>query len=510
MTYLTRYFSNAVISLFLLVSFSMLMGQENRISDDPVVEISGKATVYEHLNNISSQTGLLFIYDSQLIDNNLEIRVRKGKYPLSRALKIVTGINDVSYELIDSYILLLKDKYGKESSSATAPAGRDSVIVTSGRMTDRITGEPVVYGSVNIKESSSGIISNLNGEFRLILPDSLRSAVIRFSHLGYLTREIPVAVLAGRDIEIFMDQKIIPLQEVVVRLTDPLTAIREMMERREENYSQIPAYITAYYREGAEYRNSLSLTEAILRVYKTGFRSSVNSDQVKMLKMRNIINRFADDTIVARIKSSIHSCLLLDIVKNPPDFLLRDEQDNYHYTFAGISFMDGRSLYQFSFEKKEEIREPLYRGDLYIDIDSYALVKANFEIDPEFVEQVADQVIIKKSRKLVVIPEKISYSITYKRIGESYFQDHVRGDMRFKVRQKGKLFSSQMSLWFDMANCHTDSTGAVRFAPGERLPVRDIFSETRHTYDRDFWGNFNVIQPEKELIQLLEKYRTGK
>ncbi len=510
MTYLTRYFSIVTISLFLLYCFSILQGQEKRISVDPVVEISGKATVYEHLNNISSQTGLLFIYDSQLIDNNLVVKVRKGEYPLNRAIKIVTGINDISYELIDSYILLLRDKQKEDSSPAPVPAGRDSVIVTTGRMTDRITGEPVIYGSVNIKGSSSGIISNLNGEFRLILSDSLKSSVIRFSHLGYLTREIPVAVLAGRDIEIFMDQKIIPLQEVVVRLTDPLTAIREMMERRGENYSQTPAYITAYYREGAEYRNSLSLTEAILQIYKTGFRSSANSDQVKMLKMRNIINRFADDTIVGRIKSSIHSCLLLDIVKNPPDFLLKDQQVNYKYTFAGISFMDGKSLYQFSFEKKKEILEPLFRGDLFIDVDSYALVKAEFEIDPGFVEQVADQVIIKKSRKLDVVPEKIGYLITYKKIGDSYFQDHVKGDMRFKVRKKGKLFSSQMSLWFDMANFHTDTTGAVKFAPGERLPVRDIFSETRHNYDLGFWGNFNIIQPEKELIELLERYRTEK
>ena len=35
----------------------------------------------------------------------------------------------------------------------------------------------------------------------------------------------------------------------------------------------------------------------------------------------------------------------------------------------------------------------------------------------------------------------------------------------------------------------------------ERLPTRNVFSETKHEYDADFWEHFNVILPEDELRQ---------
>lgn len=521
MRYLKNSISKAAFLLLLILSatnlvfMTYLKGQEKGLPGDPVVEVSGKATVYDHLNKISSQIGYMFIYDSRLIDNDREVKLKKGKIPLSEAIRAISGDNELRFRLIGGHILIFREKEDEhlknhDPSVNNTKGIKDSLVVISGKLTDRITREPVIFGSVTVMGYPYGIVTNLNGEFKLTLPDSLLSSSVKFSHLGYITRELPASVMSGRHIEIFMDQKIVSLQEVVVRLADPLTTIDEMMKRRDENYSQKPVYMTTYYREGTEYRNTLSLTEAVLQVYKCGFKSSVNSDQVKMLKMRTLVNRSGEDSIVAKIKSSIHSCLLLDIVKNPPDFLMRERFDDYTYSYAGITVMDSRALYQFSFEKREGVEEPLFRGDLYIDIDNYALVRADFEIDPENISEVADQIIIKKSRNLHIVPVKISYRVTYKNTGGVYYPDHVRGDLNFKVRRKGKLLSSGLSLWFDMANCHTDTTGAERFAPGERLPVREIFSQTRYEYDSSFWGSFNVILPEKELLELLGKYGSVK
>jgi len=496
----------------ILLSVILLNAQEPQYGRDPLVFFPGaKATVYDHLNTISSQLGFMFIYDSQIVDNDKVVKVRKGTYTLSEAVKMISGNKNLSVKIIDNHILLYIDQ---ERDVAVTPSAVkpsvDSLFVIEGRLTDRITKEAVVYGSITTSNYPYGIISNLNGEFRLALPDSLRSSAVKFSHIGYISREIPASLLEGRHVEVFLDQKIVPLQEVVVRIVDPLAAIREMMARRDDNYPQEPVYITAYYREGAECRNNLSLTEAVLKIYKTGYTSSVNSDQVKMLKMRNIINRYEGDTLVAKIKSSISSCLQLDIVKNPPDFLMQSRQQDYNFRFAGITVMDGKNLYQFSFDQRENIEEPLFRGDIYIDMDNYALVKARFEIHPDYVAEVADQVIIKRSRKLDIVPEYIGYEITYKNIDGLYYQDHIRGDLKFKVRRKGKLFSSNLSLWFQMVNCLTDTAGVTRFTAGERLSTREIFSDIKYTYDPEFWGNFNVILPEKELLDLLGKYNYSK
>ncbi|MDD4639088.1 MAG: carboxypeptidase-like regulatory domain-containing protein [Bacteroidales bacterium] len=501
-----------------MVCFSMafirdMRGQQRILQGDPLVELSGKATVYDHLGKVSTQIGYMFIYDSQLIDNNREVKIKRGSYPLSEAVRLISGEREIKFKFIENHILLFRERGVADNNDKpdnTPPDPSDTLTVIRGIITDRITKEPVMFGSVTVKGYPYGIVSNLNGEFRLTLPDSLLSSSVKISHLGYITRELPASALAGRHVEIFLDQKIVSLQEIVVRLADPVTTITEMMKRREDNYADKPVYITVYYREGTEYRNTLSLTEAVLQIYKSGFKNSINGDQVKMLKMRNLINRYGGDTLVAKIKSSIHSCLLLDIVRNPPDFLMKEHFQEYNYRYAGITVMDSRALYQFSFEKREDIDEPLYRGDLYIDIDNYALVRADFEIDPDFVALVADQLILRKSRNLDIVPEKVCYKVSYKSMDGIYYPDHIRGDIQLRVRRKGRLFSSVLALWFDMANCHTDTTGAVRFAAGERLPVRDIFSETRYEYDNSFWGSFNVILPEKELLELLGKYDKGK
>ena len=49
---------------------------------DVVVRIvKNRGTVYELLKDISGQSGYLFIYDSQIIENDKVVKIAKGAYP---------------------------------------------------------------------------------------------------------------------------------------------------------------------------------------------------------------------------------------------------------------------------------------------------------------------------------------------------------------------------------------------------------------------------------------------
>jgi hypothetical protein len=280
-----------------------------------------------------------------------------------------------------------------------------------------------------------------------------------------------------------------------------------MIEKRKQNYSSTPVYLTTFYREGIEHKNkNLDLTEAVLKVYKTGYQDTKNSDQVKLIKMRHIINKDKSDTIFTKFKSGINSCLRLDVIKNLPDFLtLEPAETPFVYMHTDISFIGDRLVNVISFEQKQHEKIPLHKGQLFIDAESYALVEAHFEINPEYVEQATDMFIEKKSRDYKFTLRRASYVVSYKPVTDSvYYLNQVRGDLEFKVRKKKWLpNSTPLSLWFEMINCDVDTQNVKSFSRSERLSVTNVFSKTKYSYDADFWKGFNVIVPEERLKELI-------
>ncbi len=226
--------------------------------------------------------------------------------------------------------------------------------------------------------------------------------------------------------------------------------------------------------------------------------------------MHRASNNDDRDTLVTKIKSSLNSSLLLDLAKNPPDFLLPDYFGQYNFSLSDITTIDDRRVYEISFEQKDLIIEPLYCGKLYIDAENFALVMARFEINPLHVRKTVDELIVKRGKNLDVTPESVAYEVTYKPYNGIYYINHIRGDLNFKVKKKNRLFSSNLHVWFEMVNCKTDTQDVKRFPGSDKLPTRDIFSETNFVYDKDFWEHFNVILPENELKELIGNYNFGK
>jgi hypothetical protein len=198
--------------------------------------------------------------------------------------------------------------------------------------------------------------------------------------------------------------------------------------------------------------------------------------------------------------------LLLDIIKNPPDFLLKESYSQYNYSLTDITTIDERRVFVFSFEQKEYISDPLYCGELYVDAENYALLKARFEINPNYVRESADMLIAKKRHGLSVTPIKVVYEASYKPLNGYYYINHIRGDLFFKIRKKKRLFSSDLHVWFEMVNCKIETEDVKKFSNEERISTRDIFSETSFPYDRNFWGNMNIILPEEKLKELIRQY----
>ena len=467
-----------------------------------------KTTVYSLLSDVSQQSGYMFIYDSKLIDNDAVVRMKEGERTIRQAVYDIIGDTSLEFKVLGTHILITSPvEKNNRIQQDSLPIQQTVNLIIAGTLLDKETGIPIPSATVGIRGTSVGSITNQNGEFKLSLPDSLEQAPIAFSHIGYISQDIELSVLLGRHNVLSLEPKIVPLQEVVIRRSEPKKLLREMIERRERNYSHAPIYLTTFYREGVQLKNKFqNLSEAVFKVYKT-FSSSFVSEQVKLLKMNRFSNVEVKDSLLVKIKSGIQACLQMDLIKDMPTFMIPNTEDNtYTYTSEGETFLDNRFVNIVHFEQRKGITEPLFCGELYLDSETCALLQARLEVHPKYVKNASGMFIERSTRNIRIIPQKVVYTISYKPWQGTYYIHHIRGDLHFKVKRRRMLFSSQdLHIWFEMITCKVDTGQVTAFPRTERLSTRTIFSDTNFKYDENFWKEFNVIPLETEISKLIEK-----
>jgi TonB-linked SusC/RagA family outer membrane protein len=95
-------------------------------------------------------------------------------------------------------------------SFCTSTAFAQQDISITGAVTDR--GEPLPGVSVIVKGTTTGVVTDINGNYRITVPNT--SAVLVFRYLGYTTTEVPVGTRSVIDVNLAEDFTL--LDEVVV------------------------------------------------------------------------------------------------------------------------------------------------------------------------------------------------------------------------------------------------------------------------------------------------------
>lgn len=483
-----------------------LKAQEEDVLERIIYLSKHKGTVYVLLGKVSEQCGYLFIYDSKVVENERTVRLDAGRRTVRQAIVEIIGQQNIGLRIVGNHILITRLQ--EQRSSDLFAKDTVTYFTIEGKLQDNQSGAPIAYGTVGVVGTSVGSVTNRDGEFRLRLPDSLRHSRLGVSHLGYVKQEMEIPHLIAQHAVWSLEPKVISIQEVVIRSVNPQRLLRDMLRDKKINYAHAPVYLTTFYREGIRYKQKFrSLTEAVFKVYKSSPQLMNSSDEVKLLKMSKITNDKEKDTLIARMSAGIAACLQLDIIKDLPEFLSPDADNNmYTYAFCDMTVVDNRMANVISFEQHKSVREPLYCGELYIDAENNALLQARFQINPAYVKQATSMFVERLARKWKIIAQKVVYTISYKSWNGIYYVNHIRGDLYFKVRQKRQWFgSSALHTWFEMVTCKVDTKNVSRFPRKERIPTRNVFADTHFEYDADFWGEFNVVPWEEELNRDIKK-----
>lgn len=236
-----------LFTCLLLFIAARVKADDSGILDRIIRLPKSEMTVYKLLSKITEETGYLFIYDSKLVDNERTVKLKGGKQTVRQAIYSIIGNDNLKLRSVDKHIIIYRPETALSISKEEGLC-RDSTLsfTLEGTLIDQLSREPIPYATVGAEGSSIGSVTNQNGSFRLHLPDSLRNGRIRFSHLGYVPQTTDASLLAGRNGTFALEPKVIPLQEVIVRIVNPVRLLREMLQFRKKNYSKVPVYLTSF------------------------------------------------------------------------------------------------------------------------------------------------------------------------------------------------------------------------------------------------------------------------
>ena len=394
--------------------------------------------------------------------------------------------------------------YDQESSQQDSQAFKQY----KGEVMDGQTKKPLVFASLTLDGTNISTVTNTEGKFLLKVPQNTNEGNIVVSFLGYKTRLIPLGQLKENNNKISLEVSITELSEV--NLSIPKNAenlVKETLRKKGENYFDDPTLMTAFYRETIKKRKkNVSLSEAVVNIYKTPYTSS-KRDAVQLYKARKSTDYSKLDTLALKLQGGPFNALFVDIMKYPEYIFTDASIADYDFTFDRTTRINDKLIYVVNFEQRSNIMEPLYGGKLYIDAEKKILTSAIYSLNIIDREKASRMFVRKKPSNAKVYPTEVAYRVDYREKNGRWYYGYSNVLLEFKINWDKKLFNSVYSMTCEMAITDWEKNIAGDMPKYKnRIKSTIILSDEAIGFsDPNFWGEYNIIEPEKSIESAIRK-----
>ena len=344
----------------------------------------------------------------------------------------------------------------------------------TGNLLDFETEEPIAFASIRIKDRALGVISNLDGSFKIPMKFSEYGDIIEISSMGYQVLEIELSDLSLFESNLVrLKPNIEMLNEVVLvskrkKGLKPEAIIQNAIENIPKNYPLSPFSYIGYYRDYQVKNGSrFNFNEAILEVFDSGFATGdfENTNYKLYHYTRNLA--FPRDTIGekpydnqnkfipgAEVESRKGNELL--ILRNM-DAIRNYKVDTYSYVYRfAHDFIENHwfrkkpdvklgndVLYSLEFSKRTS--KYLVFGTIAISKTSFAIYKFDYNVyvRGEEVKPNVTYADLKKGTSSL-----FSVKVGYKRYNGSMYPSYISFNNQFNAYGKSILRAEKVSLDF--------------------------------------------------------------
>lgn len=376
-----------------------------------------------------------------------------------------------------------------------------------GEVLDKNTNKPLALADLTIANSNISTITNNAGEFSIKVPDNLAQNTVTISYLGYQKLEISLSDFKDNT-KFYLSQAPTVLAQIdLVRPTDAKALVKKTFDLKGENYFTEHVNMTGFYRETIKKRNrNASLSEAVVSINKAAYDSKKN-DEITLIKARKSTDYARLDTIALKLQGGPFSSLYTDVIKYPTYIFNSDTMDNYTFKFGQSSQIANRLVYVIYFEQKKNIITPMYNGKLYIDATTYALTSAVYNLNVENREAASKLFVRKKPDSATVYPTEASYRVNYRTKDGKWYFGYSNILLTFKINWDNRWFNSKYTLQSEMAitDWNMDDT-KLSLKQSKKLRPNSILQNQASGFsDPNFWGEYNIIEPEKSIENAINK-----
>lgn len=473
--------------------------QQDSVLNRLVTVYADQLPVATILRNISDEQRIYFSYDASLVNTDRKISLHLENRPLQEILHQIFPFGEFRFLRKEDYIII--SAYGEDEPFlyGTTPLDTITVLTLEGRVADYITGEPLVYVSIALQNEPIGTITNQDGNYVLKLPVRHMNDSLVFSFIGYATGTRAISDLQ-RSGSVRLHSTSIRIKEVRVKAVSVEELLDGVRDQIAMNYPSSFRQLTGFYREtirqDADY---ISISEAVLEILKSPYTADFREDKVRLRKARKSPDIKPFHWVNFKLQGGPFTITKLDAIKTHETFIDREFQHLYRYAISDVIWFRERPVYVVTFRPVKSISFPLFKGEMYIDRESLALIHARFSLDNYGLDLAEESLIKRKPRGFKVKPLHVDYEVDYQFHDRKWHLHSARALVSFRVRSREDRVNSVFESSSELLVTDIKNTDLKRFPGKELFTINDIFTDISVDYDEGFWGNYNIIKPDENL-----------
>lgn len=372
-------------------------------------------------------------------------------------------------------------------------------IILQGYVRDAKTQEGIPDVSVVIDKAGIGISTNIEGKFVLRVPAHLAGFDILVAYLGYETYRQKISnITTPQNMNIQIKEIPEDLKEVALGANTPLGIVKKAYQRIPQNYPTTNTLYTGFYRESNHHQKPDSaekcyyVIEAVTKINKPSYEKSYPEGDIKIIEARK--NQFVEDKIqFSKWIAGAFTPMRFDVVKKRFEFISPSQLDNYQYKIDDFSAYYGREVYKISFQPAKASAD--YEGVLYIDTETYAIVKVDYQYNPKGLKRE------NANRGGHTVLSERKFKINYQPLGDKWYIQSIWQQAKGQDYQTKE--NSLVRYVTEYAVTRIDTNKHENFEYGDKIQWHDIFLLKNDTYKQDFWANYNIVaetQTHKDLL----------
>ena len=493
----------AFLSILILFISLTTRGQEvSSILDKEIIPPQNIVEVVDLLDKISQDLGFSLSYNSDILPDKTR-SFDANRMTVRRLLQYVFDRQDLHFQFVGNQLVIYVPNTAlvKESDNACYQS-------FAGLVVDVLTDLPIPKATVRGKDSDLMTVTNEDGKFALNFPCDSDIAQLSIQAPGYHTK-----IVYDMD---ELDLGTIELEGSYIKLNDKIVStmpveniVEDVLKNVSSNYRTSPSNSKSFFREAIVKNGEVAaLSEAAFNAYNSAYADTDDNDQVQLINGRRY-NGLSDlDSVRFKLKRSLESCFDLDVIKNPPAFLLPDEgRAQYRYVLKDIIEMDGRMTYLINFRPKSTIADYPYEGTMYIDKELHSLQAISFELNRKMLRNY-DIFVIKSPAGTNTRFIGSKYYVNYTHLDDKLVMNYASIMTQFKVKNERRLSYSKYQTISEYVVNEFETDNVAKIRSQDAFITGRVFMEEPLTYDPDYWRGMNYIPLEKTLTRTSEKLKS--